>query len=92
MTKAEQFLWCVQTAILSNQVALSRELETRDVAGQLSFNALDRQLALALAAAACIPADVSVREAVRDFCLVHIERLWSSDYKAADWVRSLAVD
>lgn len=90
MTKAEQFLWCVQTAILSNQVALSRELETRDVAGQLSFNALDRQLALA--AAACIPADVSVREAVRDFCLVHIERLWSSDYKAADWVRSLAVD
>ncbi|MFF7060743.1 hypothetical protein ACFY89_29040 [Achromobacter spanius] len=92
MTKAEQFLWRVQTAILSNQLALSREFETRDVAGQLSFNQLDRQMALALAAAAYIPANVSVRDAVRDFCLVHIERLWSSDYKAADWMRSLAVD
>lgn len=92
MTKAEQFLWCVQTAILSNQIALSREFETRDVAGQLSFNALDRQLALAVAAAACIPEDMTVREAVRDFCLLHIERLWSSDYKASEWARTLVVD
>lgn len=92
MTKAEQFLWCVQTAILSNQAALAREFETRDVAGQLSFKELDRQMALALAAAACIPPDVAVRDAVRDFCRAHIERLWSSDYQAADWVRSLVVD
>lgn len=89
MTKAEQFLWCIQTAILSNQIALSREFETREVTGQLSFNVLDRTMALALIAVATIPEEMPVRDAVRDFCRLHIERLWDSDYKASEWARSL---
>jgi len=89
MTKAEQFLWCVQTAILSNQVALARQFETRDVTGQQSFTALDRTMALALIAAATIPEEMAVRDAVSDFCRLHIERWWYSDYEASDWARSL---
>ncbi|MDF3849437.1 hypothetical protein [Achromobacter denitrificans] len=89
MTKAEQFLWCVQTAILSNQIALHRQFETRDIAGQQAFSALDRTMALALIAAATIPEEMTVRDAVRDFCRLHIERWWYSDYEASDWARSL---
>ncbi|UUO12713.1 hypothetical protein M6D76_08560 [Alcaligenes faecalis] len=89
MTKAEQFLWGVQTALLNNQMILARQLETKDIAEQLAFPSIQRVMDMALKAAACIPREVHVMDAIADFCNVHIEYMWSSEYQPAEWIRGL---
>lgn len=70
MTKQEEFLWIVQTAILANAVNLSTHDETKekylDVYSSTGVRIVMRE---AIRASGRIPADMDAADAADDFCI-----------------------
>jgi len=70
MTKQEQFLWIVQTAILANGIRLASRVSNTDLDRDDYLTVGARELmADAIEASAMIPADMTARDAADDFCL-----------------------
>ena len=86
MVKAEQFLWHVQTAVLSNQLLLARQIETRESKDFISLDHVHRVAARALWAASQIPEEVSASEAARDFCSLAFDNLWKEGDIRPEWL------
>lgn len=70
MTKQEQFLWMVQTAILANAINLSTDEETktsyRDTYSSTGVRIVMRE---AIRASEVIPAEMDAADACDDFCI-----------------------
>ncbi|GAA4169173.1 hypothetical protein [Shinella granuli] len=85
MTKEEQFLWIVQTAILANGINLASDPDRR-VAYKDTYSSTGVRIVMreAVRAATLIPKDMDVGDAADDFCLWmfrnHQEALLAEDH------------
>ena len=70
MTKQEEFLWIVQTAVLANAINLSSDVDTRkEYRHVYSSTGVRITMAEAIRASARIPDDMEAADAADDFCL-----------------------
>lgn len=89
MTKAEQFLWCVQTALLSNQLKLSRSFETKQTNEFLGLRHVHNVNRRALWAATEIPEAMSPADAAVEFCEQAFDNLWTEDKACPEWLKGM---
>ncbi|WP_041937501.1 hypothetical protein [Bordetella avium] len=89
MTKAEQFLWCVQTAFLNNQLLIGREFETPKTAEYLGINHVHLVTERAIWAAQHIPEGMSASQAAKEFCSFAFDNLWKDGISGPDWLRGI---
>ncbi|WP_321290877.1 hypothetical protein [Alcaligenes phenolicus] len=89
MTKAEQFLWCVQTALLSNQMGLSRQFETQKINEFLGLRHVHSVTRRALWAASEIPEEMSPSTAAEEFCGHAFDNLWSEGKDCPEWLKGM---
>ena len=76
MTKQEQFLWIVQTAILANGIDLISRAATAERYREVySAGGAREVMAEALAASEMIPDDMPATDAADDFCSWSLENL-----------------
>ena len=70
MTRAEEFLWIVQTAILANAVNLANDSEMKiDYRDDYSSTGVRMMMREAIRASKLIPKGMDVADAADDFCL-----------------------
>ena len=70
MTREEQFLWIVQTAVLANAVNLASDDEVKETYRAVySSTGVRIVMREAVRASALIPRDMDVGEAADDFCI-----------------------
>ncbi|MGE8451420.1 MAG: hypothetical protein ACN6OP_12525 [Pseudomonadales bacterium] len=86
MTKAEQFLWCVQTAFLNNQLLVARRMETIETAQFGAIGHVHSVTARAIWAASHIPDSLSADQASREFCGFAFDNLWKEGMSCPDWL------
>lgn len=89
MTKAEQFLWCVQTALLNNQLMLSRQVETNRIKEFLDIKHVHLVTTRAIWAAQIIPESVSASEAAEQFCEIAFDNLWHEGKNRVEWLAGM---
>ncbi len=89
MTKAEQFLWCVQTALLSNQIGLSRQFETTRTNEFLGMRHVHNVSRRALWAATEIPDSMPAADAAVEFCEHAFDNLWSDGEDCPEWLKGM---
>lgn len=92
MTRDEQFLWIVQTAILANAVNLAGDDERKEIYRHVySSTGVRIVMREAVRASALIPQDMDVADAADEFCIWmftnHSDRLKQDDPSASvpDW-------
>lgn len=86
MTKVEQFLWCVQTAFLNNQLLVARGMETVETAEFGGIRHVHSVTARAIWAASKIPNSLSADQASREFCDFAFDNLWKEGKSCPDWL------
>lgn len=91
MTKSEQFLWCVQTALLNNQLQLSRQMETKVLSKHLGIEHIHLVTARALWAASMLPESLSASEASLEFCKYAFDNLWEEGQSRPEWLVGIPV-
>ena len=89
MTKAEQFLWCAQTALLNNQLMLSRQVETNKTKEFLEIRHVHVLTTRAIWAAQIIPESMSASEAAAQFCEIAFDNLWHEDKSRVEWLAGM---
>ena len=89
MTKAEQFLWCVQTALLNNQLMLSRQVETNKTKEFLDIRHVHLVTSRAIWAAQFIPESISASKAAAQFCEIAFDNLWHEEKGRAEWLEGM---
>lgn len=89
MTKAEQFLWCVQTAFLNNQLLVTRQMETAQTVEFGSMRHVHSVSERAIWAAGRIPASLSAAEASRQFCEYAFDNLWEEGKPRLEWLEGI---
>ena len=89
MTKAQQFLWCVQTALLNNQLLIARQIETKQTVEFGSMRHIHSVAERAIWAAAQIPESLSAVDASRQFCEYAFDNLWSEGKERPAWLEGM---
>ena len=86
MTKQEQFLFIVQTAILANGITLSSQSKTREkYQKEFSASGVLGMLDDAIYASSRIPRNMSAYDAAYEFCNFVFENLQTERAEAPEW-------
>ncbi|MEX0352002.1 hypothetical protein CRONO_01900 [Cronobacter sakazakii] len=86
MTKQELFLWGVQTIVLSNNTNVIRQDPNGKLAHIYSATGVFSVVQDAIYASERIPAELSVTEAIDQFCFYMLENL-REDLECPQWFR-----
>ncbi|EKC7002260.1 hypothetical protein RA241_000773 [Cronobacter sakazakii] len=86
MTKQELFLWGVQTIVLSNNTNVIRQDPNGKLAHIYSATGVFSVVQDAIYASERIPAELSVTEAINQFCFYMLENL-REDLECPQWFR-----
>lgn len=87
MTKQEQFLWAVQTLLLTNSVNVTTQPGFNEAKRHIvSTTGVSNSVRAALAASEKIPADLSASDAAMEFCRWMLENLREDSAKMPAWI------
>ena len=85
MTKAEQFLWIVQTTIIANSVNLATRADADANRHVFSASGVLGTAGDAIQASARIPDDMTAAEAAAEFCGYMLENLRQKSAQVPGW-------
>jgi hypothetical protein len=87
MTKQEQFLWAVQTLVLTNSINVTSHPSFDDSKRHIvSFTGVSNSVRAALAASEKIPENLTAFEAALEFCGWMLENLRDDSKKMPGWI------
>lgn len=87
MTKQEQFLWAVQTLVLTNSINVTSQPSFDESKRHIvSFTGVSNTVRAALAASEKIPVDLTAFEAALELCGWMLDNLKDQDAKMPLWI------